>query len=170
MDTPQPAASSAEYVTLLAALFAGPLVARWALMAAYRARVRAHMRRAAGAHVVLMDLRGLSPAHRGCADELVMLARRGALGRLVALVDRSTDRAALAGVLRATGAGEGALGRVLDAEQADSEAIVRALLGVALDGSVGEGADGALGGPALGHDGSGRRAAHRRGLPLPEAS
>lgn len=48
----------------------------------------------ARADVVLMDLRSFQRRHQGCAFELGELARAPRLGRVVLLVDASTDRAA----------------------------------------------------------------------------
>ena len=49
----------------------------------------------AQSEVVVMDLRGFSAANRGCIFELQALIDRVPLGRLVVLIDRATDLAAL---------------------------------------------------------------------------
>ena len=53
------------------------------------------VRLAAGADVVLMDLRGFSPANQGCLFELQHLVDSVDLRRVVFLFDENTDRAFL---------------------------------------------------------------------------
>jgi hypothetical protein len=62
---------------------------------------------AADADVILVDLRGLREDNDGVAYELTMLARLGALGRTVGLVDQTTDRTFLGRVLSSTPAPSG---------------------------------------------------------------
>jgi hypothetical protein len=58
-------------------------------------------RLAAGADVVLMDMRGFTRQHRGCIFELNTLMSHAPLTRLVIVVDESTSRPALDDVARA---------------------------------------------------------------------
>jgi hypothetical protein len=55
--------------------------------------------------VVLMDLRGFGPAHRGCLHELGRLGKSTHLQRVVLLADASTDHATAAEAFAAGGAG-----------------------------------------------------------------
>jgi hypothetical protein len=55
--------------------------------------------------VVLMDLRGFGPAHRGCLHELGRLGASAHLQRVVLLADASTDRASAAEAFAAGSAG-----------------------------------------------------------------
>jgi len=54
--------------------------------------------------VVLMDLRGFGPSHRGCLHELGRLGASSHLQRVVLLADASTDRATADAALAARGA------------------------------------------------------------------
>jgi hypothetical protein len=79
--------------------------------------------------VVLLDLRGFNEGRGGTAWELALLARRGALGRTLCLVDVQTDQAAVARALAPTGL-QWPLpqAQIVDAQAAlDGHALFRAL-------------------------------------------
>jgi hypothetical protein len=86
----------------------------------WQATVIELMRRA---DAVIMDVRGLTAARRGCEFELQQLARRLPPKRLVLVVDETTDKAALEA---AFGAGLSEVKTVRDAREA-FVALVRAL-------------------------------------------
>ena len=86
----------------------------------WQATVIELMRRA---DVVIMDVRGLSTARRGCEFELQQLAQRLPPERLVLVVDETTDKAVLEA---AFGAGLGEVKTVRDAREAFA-ALVQAL-------------------------------------------
>jgi hypothetical protein len=69
----------------------------------------------ARSHAVLLDLRGFTPARRGTAFEVDLLARSGALARTVCLVDAQTDLAAVRALVSPGGGLEGTT--VLGADQ-----------------------------------------------------